>query len=141
VRIVLDTNIAISALLWGGTPYRLIAAATDGAVTLCTSPVLLAELREVLGRAHLAVRLERQNSSIEQAMALYEGLCLLVLPNLVPRVVIPDADDDHVIAAAVTAQAQVIASGDKHLLTLGTHQGIRILTPAQALELIGAGGH
>jgi len=59
MRIVLDTNVAVSALLWGGTPYRLIQAAADGALTLCTSPPLLAELRAVLARGHLASQLER----------------------------------------------------------------------------------
>lgn len=72
-------------------------------------------------------------------LADYVEIIELVTPDLVPRVVMADADDDHVIAAAIAAQADIIVSGDRHLLTLGTHQDIRILTPAQALALIGTG--
>jgi uncharacterized protein len=49
VRIVPDTNVVVSALIWGGTPYKLIAAALDGRLALCTAPALLTELRAVLG--------------------------------------------------------------------------------------------
>jgi putative PIN family toxin of toxin-antitoxin system len=126
-------------LLWGGTPFRLIQAATDGNVTLYTSPALLAEPRAVLGRAHLAVRLRRQNASVEEAMTPYGALAINVSPTALPRVVAADADDDQVVAAAVAAKADLIVSGDRHLLDLGSHQGIRITTPIVAVRLLG--GH
>jgi putative PIN family toxin of toxin-antitoxin system len=140
VRIVLDTNVVVSALLWGGTPYRLIQAAVDGALTLCTSPALLAELRGVLAREHLASRLERQSSSVEEALALYDGLAVTVSPETAPRVVVADPDDDHVIAAAVAAKADLVVSGDRHLLDLASHDGIRIVTPAEAVSIIPSRG-
>lgn len=134
MRLVLDTNIVVSALIWGGKPLKLLQAATAGDVELYTSPTLLAELREVLGREHLASRLAAQRSSLEQAVGFYGELAIGVSPLAVPRVVPNDPDDDHVIAAAVAAQAGWIVSGDRHLLNLVNYQGIAILTPHAAVD-------
>lgn len=58
MRIVLDTNVVLSALLWRGTPYRLLdAIRLRGEIRLITSPALLSELADVLSRASLAQRL------------------------------------------------------------------------------------
>lgn len=81
MRIVLDTNVVVSALIWGGTPYKFIEAATRGDVDLCTSPALLGELSGVLSRGHLASRLEHQRTLVAEAVALYAGLTIAVTPN------------------------------------------------------------
>jgi predicted nucleic acid-binding protein len=62
----------------------------------------------------------------------------IVTPLATPRVIQEDADDDHVIAAAVAAEAAVIVSGDRHLLIVGTHKTIRILQAAQVLAVLDA---
>jgi len=67
----------------------LFQEATDGDLVLCTSPGLLAELRDVLARPHLASRIERQRTSVGQAVALYVGLSVNVTPAAIPRIV-PD---------------------------------------------------
>ena len=139
MRIVLDTNVVVSALIWGGTPYRLIQAATDGDVELCTSPALLIELREVLGREHLASRLAQQRSSVEQAIGFYGELAINVSPLATPRVVPGDADDDHVIAAALAAKADLVVSGDRHLLSMGSYEDRPIVNAAEAVTRIGRG--
>ena len=60
-------------------------------------------------------------------------------PANVPRVIANDPDDDHVLACALAAQADLIVSGDKHLHSLGGHyQGIRIVDAAMAMEIISA---
>ena len=66
MQAVLDTNIVVSALLWGGTPFKLLELATDGKLSLYTSPALIAELRDVLHRDHLAQRLATISAPIQQ---------------------------------------------------------------------------
>lgn len=137
MRLVLDTNVVVSALIWGGTPLKLLQAATAGDIELYTTTALLAELRTVFERAHLVSRLQAQRSSVEQAIAHYGELAISVSPLSTPRVVPGDADDDHVIAAALAAKADLVVSGDRHLLSMQSYQGIGIVSVAQAVQRIG----
>lgn len=140
MRLVLDTNIVVSALIWGSTPYKLLQAATDGGVELFSSPMLLAELNRVLAREHLSSRLAKQASSAEQAIGFYGELAISVSPLVTPRAVPRDADDDQVIAAALAAGADLVVSGDADLLSLGSFEGIAIVTASAALARIESSG-
>lgn len=137
MRIVLDTNVVLSALLWRGAPYQLLQFVRDHErIQLFPSPELIAELGEVLLRPHIQLRLSVLGRAAYEFLTDYIDAVELVTPVVIPRVVADDADDDHVVAAAVIAEADLIVSGDRHLLSLGSHQGIRVLTPADALRLI-----
>ena len=100
VRIVLDTNVVLSALLWRGTPYHHLFQAIREAepIELFTSEVLLEELREILLRPSPAKRLSLIRLSAGQVLAKYIETVDLVAPIATPRVVRDDIDDDHVIA-------------------------------------------
>ncbi len=138
MRIVLDTNVVLSALLWRGTPYRLLDAIQQRSSTqLYSSTALLEELTDVLTRPSATKRLALIDKTAATVLADYVEVIELVAPITVPRVVPGDIDDDQVIAAAVAAQADLIVSGDrKHLLPLGSHAGIAIVDSAEALRLI-----
>lgn len=132
MRIVADTNTVLSGLLWQGPPRQIIERARAGAVTLHTSLVLLAELAEVIGRAKFIERIQSAQLSAANLVADYRGLAVLVDPQPLPAPVSRDPDDDHVLACALTAAADLIVSGDRDLLTLGTFRDIRILSPSDA---------
>lgn len=138
LRLVLDTNVVVAGLLWSGPPRRLLEFASDGeAVELFSSPALLDELAHTLAYAKFAARIQAHGSSLERLLAQYTALVSLVIPPGVPRVVANDADDDHVIAAAVAARAELIVTGDKkHLLPIGQHQGTAIVTASEAVQRI-----
>lgn len=140
MRVVLDTNIVISALLWGGVPYRLLLHAQTGAIELVTSPTLVAELNTVLARSHLGARVTAQNMTINELVAQYQALTHTITPQHVPAIVSNDPDDDHVLACAVEGRADLIVSGDKHLLNLGgQYLGIPIVRAGEALRIIEVG--
>lgn len=135
MRIVTDTNVVVSGLLWLGNPGRLLEAAAYGRVTLYTSPVLVAELRSTLNYARLAKYVQRSGLTLDELLTRYLNVAIVVEPETVPQIV-RDPDDDHVLACALAAQADLIATGDADLLDLKTHQSISIITPAEALRLI-----
>jgi uncharacterized protein len=139
LRLVLDTNVVVAGLLWNGPPRRLLEAAIAGEVELFSSPVLLDELAHTLTYSKFDKRIEAFATSITELVVQYTALVSLMVPTSVPRVVANDADDDHVIAAAVATRAELIVTGDsKHLLPIGSHQGIAIVTTREVVERLGA---
>lgn len=124
MRVLLDTNVLVSAVLFGGIPHALLRSAIEGRLRLVTSSHLLDELEEVLeGKFGFS------RAAAVETRAELETLGKLVEPAEVPRVC-RDPDDDEVLAAAMLGEASVIVTGDRDLLDFGSYQGIEILTPA-----------
>lgn len=118
-----DTNVLISALVFGGLPRALLTRVFRGEITLVTSTVLMDELEEVLvvRFAHDPSLARTIRAEIEQLAEVVDGA------DLAP--VARDADDDAVLAAAVAGDASAIVTGDRDLLVLGEYRGIRVVTP------------
>lgn len=135
MRVVVDTNIVVSAFLWGGNPCAILDAARREDITLFTSAALIAELEDVLSREKFAKRIAQVGSSVAEMLSDYLTLAHLVLPTSHPSIV-RDPDDDHVLACALAAQAQIIVSRDNDLLTLASYQGIPIIKATDALQRI-----
>jgi putative PIN family toxin of toxin-antitoxin system len=136
MRLVVDTNIAVSGLLWNGPPNELLKLAITGRVLLYTSETLIQELSRVLKYKQFKVKLHQHGLEPEQVVGLYARLAISVTPVVLPPVVLADPDDDAVLACAVAAKAQALVSGDSHLLALGTFDGIPILKVTDALAFI-----
>ena len=138
VRLVLDTNTALSGLLWGGTPGRLIDAAIGQGIELFSSAALLAELQGVLSRQKFATQLGKRGLTVGDVFDGYAALVKIVVPAVIAPTITRDPADDQVLAAALAAQSDLIVSGDAHLLDLKTFRGIEIVTATIAVERIGS---
>ncbi|MEQ1897724.1 MAG: putative toxin-antitoxin system toxin component, PIN family [Vicinamibacterales bacterium] len=134
MRIVLDTNAAISGLLWHGNPGQLLDAAHAGTVTLHTSAPLLAELYGVLTREKFTRQIAARGLDAARIFEGYAALAVVVVPAHIPPVILDDPDDDAVLACAVAAKADMVVSGDPHLLRLGRYEGMPIVSPAEAVQ-------
>ena len=134
MRIVADTNTVLSGLLWQGPPRRLLELTRERKVSLYTSLTLIAELAEVIARDKFAERVRAAGLSAAELVEDYERLAEVVTPEPLPAPVSRDPDDDHVLACALAAKAELIVSGDKrHLLVLTEYQGIPIRNASDAL--------
>lgn len=125
MRVLLDTNVLISAILFRGLPRSLLGRAIRGELDLVMSPVLLDELERIL-----TDRFQVPSELARLARSELEILADVVVPDDVPAIS-RDPDDDQVLAAAVVGDVEAIVTGDRDLLVLETHRGIAILTPAE----------
>ena len=138
MRVVADTNIVISGLLWRGPPRQLLNEARAGVIVLFTTLSLLAELEDVPKREKFAERLGLAGVTVRQLVLGYAALAVVVEPVAVERIVAQDPKDDEVLSCALAAKAEAIASGDRHLLKIGEHGGIPILTANELLNRLAA---
>ena len=126
MRVVLDTNVLISAFVFpGGAPEDVVRAALEGRIQMVTSPALLAEFARVL-----AAKFGWDDAHVEAAVALVVRNAELVRPSTPVRVVREDPPDDRVLEAAAEGRADAIVSGDRHLRRLGAWEGIAVRGPA-----------
>lgn len=128
VRLVLDTNIVISALLWRGPPHDLLGLAATR---------LIAELIDVLARPKFGPAVSASKLTCQQLAELCCQIATVIRPATIPPTVLRDPDDDHVLACALTAQADYIVTGDKDLLDLKQFHTVPILTAEAAIRTIG----
>ena len=136
MRIVIDTNVLLSALLWHGTPHTLFNQVRAGTVELVMSQTLLEEFAEAITRQKFAAILQRTTRTPERILNELQALAEMVVAPPLPQPVCRDQDDDAVLACALTAQADLIVSGDADLLVLKQFQGMPIVTAAQAVKRI-----
>jgi putative PIN family toxin of toxin-antitoxin system len=135
IRVVADTNIFISALMFGGLPGTLLDLALVKSIQLVTSPVLLDELDEKLRE-----KFEVDAGDTEFIRARLEKNALVVNPTIALSVIKEDPDDDRILECAVAGKANYVVSGDRHLLKLGEYEGIPIVTARQFMDAIEADG-
>jgi putative PIN family toxin of toxin-antitoxin system len=130
VRVLLDTNVLISAILFGGLPRELLELAIRGHLDPVTSPSLLDEFEDVL-----VEKFGFPRGVAGMIRSELESLSDLHQPEEVPTV-LSDRLDNEVLATASTARAEAIVTGDRELLALRFHLGIPILSPRELMKVI-----
>ena len=138
IRALLDTNVIVSSLLQpAGIPNRIVEAWRADQFALCLSEPLLQELQEVLRRPPIKRAVHLSPDQRGRFLDLLAKTSIFFDGELAIEPVIPeDPDDDVVLATALATHADLIVSGDAHLLRLGQHKGIPILTPRQFLQVL-----
>ena len=139
-RAVLDSSVLVSVFVTPhGSVVRLLREPVRSRYELCLSEAILAETAETL---LTTPRFRRYAAYVDQDVHDFIRV-LLTQAEMVPdpppvRVVQDDPDDDPIIAATVAAKADYLVTGDRaHLLPIGEHQGVRIISPRAFLEILG----
>ena len=131
IRIVIDTNVVVSALLFGGTPGKLIPLWQSGEIQPLASREILDEYLKVLAYPKFELSEEEINFILYHEILRYFEA---VRTKRGPVIIRDDPSDDKFIRCAETGKASVIVSGDEHLLALKSFKKLRILTPVQFLK-------
>lgn len=136
LRVVVDTNIFVSALLSPtGAPAQILRAWRERRFLLLTSADIIAEVAETLSRFIGRSPYTVTPDDVAGIVALLKNDALEIPGGAdVSDADIPDPDDLVFLACALGGQANVIVSGDKHLKSLGRYHGIPILTAREFIE-------
>lgn len=130
VKVVLDTNVFISALFWRGAPRQVFKETLQGTVLNFISPQILQELKEKL--------LEKFEVPLEKVKEFLEIVVFnsqIVYPKSKLNIVKKDSSDNKIIECALEAKASFVISGDKHLLEIKEYKEVKIISPKEFLSL------
>ncbi len=131
MKVVLDTNVFISAILTPGNPRKILEfARKDTSLTLFISEFILWEIERILKR-----KIGMEDFQILTILDSIRDIAVFVSPNIVLSVIERDDSDNRILECAIEAKAEYIVSGDDHLLSLKEYNGIKILTPSQFINI------
>ena len=132
IHAVIDTNVWVSGLNFGGVPGQLLSLVAGGRLHISISPPLVDELSRVLRE-----RFQWREYDFQRRLDPLLGLATMVRPRRSVDIA-ADPDDNRVIECALSAQASVIVNGDDHLLRLGQVHGVEVVSPREFLGAISA---
>ena len=138
LRVVLDTNEFVSSVLvHHGLPAQVLDAWRQRQFILIVSPAIIAEIRFTLNYPRIRRKYPITDADVQSLVALLTHDAVVVPGTVTVSGVIPDdPDDERVLACAVEGQAELIVSGDRHLLSVSGFSGITVLRPKEFLEFL-----
>ena len=127
MRAVLDTNVVMSAIFFGGDPRMIVRAALSHRIELVATRAVMNEYREI------AARLQKTypGVSCRRPLAILESALKMVRPATLSGCVCRDPDDDAIVSCALGGRAKIICSGDEDLLALNGYRGLDIMKPRE----------
>ena len=131
LKVVIDTNVLISALLFGGIPGKLIDPWQRGIIKPAASKEIIEEYLRVLTYSKFKLSEEEINYLLYREIIPFFDV---IEAHPGPLIIKKDPEDDKFIRCASTANAKYIISGDRHLLELKKYRKIKILTPTDFLN-------
>ena len=139
LRAVLDANVYASALVRpDGPPGRILQRLlADRAFEVVLSASIVVELRRCLDYPKLRKYIPLTDDEIDRWILALELIADTVTPSREVQAVPDDPDDDHLLAAALEGRAAFLVTGDRHVLAPGEYEGVRIVTPAEFLKILG----
>ena len=134
LRIVIDSNVWISGLIFGGNPGKIIQLFIADSLIVVTSEEILSELRR-----NITQKFPLYTPQLELVEASLRKDTEMVKIGLKEIAISRDADDDKIIETAVIGNCSYIISGDNDLLSIKNYEAIRIISPAEFLTLMSSG--
>jgi uncharacterized protein len=132
VKAVLDTNVVLSAILFGGKPRQILEAALGGTIKICISGPTIAELETVLQRAKFGFSSQMVQTIISEITAIAEW----IEPHRHREFIIDDPEDNKFLDCAIEGKVDYLVSGDHHLLAIGKCEGMQVVKPDGFLEVL-----
>ena len=130
MRVVLDTNVLVSAFAYGGNPRRIVELVVSGEVEMSISEPLVRELQDVLLRQQFDLNPQLVRTALTELNAIAQP----VVPRKHHTLIEEDPSDNLVLDCAVEAGAEYIVTGDRHLLRLKQCGKVMIVNPQQFLS-------
>lgn len=134
MKAVLDTNIWVSAVIWGGVPDQILLLKQRQLLTIAISQQLLNEIEATFNKKKLQAKLKNLNLTVSTLINLIRESVVLYPIEEISVSELRDPDDNIVLATAIAAGADAIVTGDRDLLVLGEYQGIQIVTAQDFLH-------
>ena len=136
MRIVIDTNVFISATFWKGDSFRILKKVENQEISLILSQEIIEEYREVLNYEEIQSKVKIKELEANFILGELIAISLIVSPIVQHNLVKADPDDNKFIDAGIEGNADYIVSQDKDLLNLKEFQSIKIIKPEDFLRLI-----
>jgi hypothetical protein len=136
LKIVLDANVLVSALISPhGKPAQILNHVFENRVRLFVSPSIIEELERVLSYPKLMKRHGLDKQELKEFISELSSIMSLIEGEETIEIIMEDPPDNKYLSCAIKAKADLIVSGDVHLLSLREYEGIQIVNPAQFLEI------